>query len=102
LKPLIATSINEKLKLDAAEAEALSPLLWPAPEAKTLDAIVGGDESGEYHRQSEAIVAAWGESGVETRCESIAGANHFTVIAPLADPTSAMCERLRTLVRGVS
>jgi arylformamidase len=98
LAPLIPTSLNEKLGLDEAEAIALSPLAWPAPEGKVLDAVIGGDESSEYLRQSAAIVAAWGENGVETRYEEIAGANHFTVIAPLADPASAMCERLKQLV----
>lgn len=99
LAPLIATSINEKLGLDQAEAEALSPLGWPAPEGKRLDAVVGGDESSEYLRQSAAIVAAWGEDGAETRYEEIAGANHFTVIAGLADASSPMCERLKQLTQ---
>lgn len=97
LAPLIPTSINAKLGLDEAEAEALSPLFWPAPEGKTLDAVVGSDESSEFLRQSAAIVAAWGEEGVNTRYEEINGANHFTVIAPLADANSAMCERLKQL-----
>lgn len=97
LAPLIPTSINGALRLGAEEAEALSPLFWPAPEGKTLDAVVGGEESSEYLRQSAAIVAAWGEDGAATRYEEIAGANHFTVIAPLADATSAMCERIAQL-----
>jgi arylformamidase len=97
LAPLIPTSLNEKLGLDEAEAEALSPLFWPAPEGKTLDAVVGADESSEFLRQSAAIVAAWGESGVNTRYEEIEAANHFTIIAPLVDPSSAMCERLKQL-----
>lgn len=98
LAPLIATSLNEKLGLDEAEAASLSPLLWPAPEGKSLDAIVGGNESSEYHRQSAAIVTAWGEEGVTTRYEEADGANHFTVIDPLSDPNSTMCERLKQLV----
>ncbi len=98
LAPLIATSLNEKLLLDDPEAASLSPLLWPAPEGKTLDAIVGGDESREYLRQSAAIVAAWGEAGVHTHYEEIEGANHFTAIDPLSDPNSTMCERLKLLV----
>jgi arylformamidase len=97
LAPLIPTSINDKLRLDEAEAEALSPLFWPAPEGKTLDAVVGGDESSEFLRQSGAIVRAWGEQGVATRYEEIANANHFTVIAPLSDPNSQMCARLHHL-----
>jgi arylformamidase len=99
LAPLIPTSLNAALRLDAAEAENLSPLCWPAPEGKTLDAIVGEDESGEFLRQSAAIVAAWGAAGVNTRYEEIAGANHFTVIAPLADANSAMCARLHEIAR---
>jgi arylformamidase len=76
----------------------LSPLVWPAPDGKTLDAVVGGNESSEYLRQSAEIVAIWGERGVATRYEEIEGANHFTVIDPLTDLNSAMCERLKQLV----
>ncbi len=99
LKPLVPTSLNGALRLDNDEAEALSPLTWPAPEGKTLDAVVGGAESSEYLRQSASIVEAWGADGVDTRYEAIAGANHFTVIAPLADANSAMCARILDLVR---
>jgi arylformamidase len=101
LAPLIATSINEKLSLDADEAEALSPLFWPAPEGKMLDAVVGADESSEFLRQSAEIVRVWGEDGAETRYEEIEAANHFTIIAPLTDPRSAMCERLKQLADRV-
>lgn len=101
LAPLIPTSLNGALRLDADEAEAWSPLSWPAPEDKTLDAIVGGDESREFLRQSQAIVEAWGAEGVETRYEALADLNHFTVITPLADASSAMCERLLAMVRAV-
>jgi len=97
LAPLIATSINEKLQLGADEAEALSPIFWPAPEGKILDAVVGADESSEFLRQSATIVVTWGEDGVETRYEEVVGANHFTIIAALADPGSAMCERVKQL-----
>jgi arylformamidase len=99
LAPLIPTTLNGALRLDGEEAEALSPLFWPAPEGKTLDAVVGDAESSEFLRQSAAIVTAWGEEGVTARYEEIEGANHFTVIAPLTDPASAMCERLAQLVK---
>ncbi len=100
LAPLIPTSLNGALRLDQAEAESLSPLLWPAPEGKVLDAVVGGAESGEFLRQSANIVRAWGEDGVETRYEEVEAANHFTVIAPLTDPNSAMVERIVQLARS--
>jgi len=99
LAPLVPTSLNVALRLDDAEAEAQSPLIWPAPAGKALDAVVGADESSEYLRQSAAIVAAWGADGVTTRYQAIAGANHFTIIAPLADAGSAMCARIFELVK---
>jgi arylformamidase len=63
----------------------------------SLDAVVGENESAEYFRQSRTIVELWGAAGIETRLGSVAGANHFTAIAPLADPDSAMVLRLREL-----
>src|SRR5262249_38424203 len=97
LRPLVPTSINGALKLNDEEADNLSPLLWPAPEGKMLDAVVGGAESSEYHRQSRVMADTWGADGVITRYEEIAGANHFTVIAPLTNPDSSMCARLKEL-----
>ena len=74
------------------------PLALIIRDDPELDAIVGADESSEYLRQSAAIVTAWGEEGVTTRYEEADGANHFTVIDPLSDPNSTMCERLKQLV----
>ena len=86
LKPLVQTSINTALGMDDAEAELQSPLTWQAPAGLRFDAVVGGDESPEYLRQSRTIAERWGIAGVNTRYEAVPGENHFTVIAPLADP----------------
>jgi arylformamidase len=99
LEPLVSTSINGALGLDAAEARRLSPALWPAPKGGVLDAVVGGAESDEYHRQSRLIAERWG-AGLATRFEAVPDANHFTVIAPLADADSAMVARVVELARG--
>ncbi len=97
LRPLVNTSINTALKLDEASAHAVSPLFWRAPSRGALDAVVGGDESAEYLRQSRSIVDAWSAAGIATRFAPISGANHFTAIAPLADPNSQMTLRLKQL-----
>jgi arylformamidase len=98
LTPLIGITINQDLRLDAAEARSVSPLFWPAPQGTTLDAAVGALESSEFLRQSRSIVDAWGKAGVATRYGAIAGQNHFTVIDGLTDPNSAMVARLVELV----
>ncbi len=97
LEPLVGTSINKALGLDAAAARAASPLFWTPPATGSLDAVVGAEESAEYLRQSRAIVERWGAAGVATRFGTIPSANHFTAIAPLADPASALVLRLKTL-----
>jgi len=59
--------------------------------------VVGGNESAEYFRQSQTMVERWGEAGMTTRFGVVSEANHFTAIAPLADPNSPMVQRLREL-----
>jgi arylformamidase len=97
LLPLVPTSINKALDLDEASARAASPLFWQPPAHGSLDAVVGEAESAEYHRQSRSIVGAWGEAGIATQFGTVPAANHFTAIAPLADPASPMTLRLKEL-----
>ena len=97
LGPLVATSINGALQLDDASARAASPLFWKPPSRGSLDAVVGENESAEYFRQSRTIVEHWGAAGLATRFGVVPAANHFTAIAPLADPGSPMVARLKQL-----
>ena len=97
LGPLVGTSINGAMRLDHATARAASPLFWTVPARGSLDAVVGESESAEYFRQSRTIVDLWGAAGVATRFGFIPAANHFTAIAPLADPASPMVLRLLQL-----
>ena len=97
LGPLVETSINNALYLDDATAWAASPLFWKAPGRGSLDAVVGENESAEYFRQSRTIVDRWGTAGVATRFGTVPNANHFTAIAPLADPNSPMVLRVKEL-----
>lgn len=97
LTPLIGISMNSDLRLDEEGARRVSPQFWPVPKGRVLDAIVGANESSEFLRQSTAIVETWRASGARTRYEAVAGANHFTIIDPLADPDSAMVDRLAEL-----
>jgi arylformamidase len=89
LRPLIPIAVNATLKLDDAEARCASPLLWATPTG-VFEAWVGEAESGEFLRQSRTLVAAWLGGGVDARYRESPGTDHFTVIAPLAQPDSAI------------
>jgi arylformamidase len=88
------------LRLDAEEARRVSPLFWPVPPGRVLDAAVGDLETSEFKRQSRAMAEAWRKEAAETRYQEFPG-NHFTVIDALPDPASAMVARVAELARRV-
>jgi len=97
LTPLVGVPMAQDLRLDANDVRHVSPLFWPAPAGRVFDAVVGGQESSEFLRQSRTVAETWGKAGTHTRYEAIAGTNHFTVIDALADPKSPMVGRLAEL-----
>jgi arylformamidase len=100
LAPLIATSINDAVGLDRQSAEAASPLLWPAPpKGCAMVAAVGGEESGEFHRQARIIAQAWARAGLKAEYLPVPATNHFTVVDELTKPGSVLRERVLALTR---
>jgi arylformamidase len=99
LAPLTKVSQNADLRLTEETAHEVSPIYWRVPAGRTLDAVVGALESNEFLRQSRIIVEAWRQGMAQTRYEEIAGANHFTVVDPLKDKSSAMTKRVVELAK---
>jgi arylformamidase len=96
LEPLLPTTIAVPLRLTPAEARRLSPRYLPRPTAaRQLLAAVGGAESDEFLRQTRDFAAAWGGSW-----ETVSGANHFTVLEPLADPAHPLVARAAAMAAG--
>jgi arylformamidase len=93
LEPLLATSVAEGLNLTPQAARMLSPRYMASP-GRPLHCLVGAAESSEYLRQSRDMAAAWGGS-----FEAAPGADHFTVIAAMADPASGLAGRVELLAR---
>jgi arylformamidase len=96
LEPLLPTTIATALRLTPAEAHALSPRFLPPPGG-TLHAVVGAAESAEYLRQTRDFAAAWGGTW-----EALPGLNHFTVLAPLAEPDSPLARRATAMALAVA
>lgn len=97
LSPLIETSVNNALALGSNEASAVSPIKWPRPDAGRYCAVVGGEDSDEYPRQSRSLVETWSGPNLRGALNVQSEANHFTVINPLADPGSALTATLAGL-----
>lgn len=93
-----APFLQADLRLDAAAVRRLSPVHFPPPSTpQTLFALVGEQESEEYHRQNRLIRDAWGARAVPV-CEALPGCNHFTVLHDLADPQGRAHQLARQLL----
>ena len=89
LDPLMrAPYLQTDLRLTADAVRRLSPSRYPAPVGR-LNAVCGGDESEEFLRQLRLIRKVWGQAAVPV-CETLPGANHFTVLDHLVDPKSRL------------
>ena len=97
LTPLIATTVNETLRLDDATAVTASPAFWPVSAEAVLNLWVGETEASEYFRQSHDIAERWRARGARTSVRIVPAANHFTAPAPLAEPASPMTRDLISL-----
>jgi arylformamidase len=97
LEVLTHLESNVDFKLDADGARRISPLFWPVEAGREFDAVVGGAESSEFIRHSKTIAEEWAKHDVKTRYEEIPGANHFSILDPMTDASSAMVMRIAAL-----
>ncbi|MBL8584278.1 MAG: alpha/beta hydrolase [Rhizobiaceae bacterium] len=86
--PLLHTSVNAALALDAARAAAISPISRPPRRGCRLVALVGGDETAAFTAQSESYVRHWRDGGEVAELVSLGGRNHYTVLCDLLEERS--------------
>ena len=91
LEPLIGTTINDAVGLDAEAARADSPLLHPVDGFPPTVVAWGDDETDEFKRQSRALVDRLTRADTPTAEIEVAGRNHFDVVF---DIVPALVDRL--------
>ena len=100
LEPIRLNYLNEKLGLDAAEAQRNSPMLHLPAHAAPLVVTVGLGELPELIRQSEEFAAAWRKRGLPGEYLPLAGHDHFSILDELAQPEGKLVAALTTLARA--
>ena len=97
LRPMMATAMNETLKIDREEADGESPALLEPMAGARIACWVGAAERSEFVRQNALLANAWTGLGAETLTVEEPDRHHFNVIDGLADPDHALT---RTLLTG--
>jgi arylformamidase len=97
LRPLMATKMNESLRIDWDEAMTESPALLAPRPGQSVIAWVGADERPEFIRQSRLLEIMW--RGFDARMTMVeeAGRHHFNVLDGLSEPRHALT---RALIAG--
>jgi len=95
LEPIRLCYLNEKLRLDEAEARRNSPLLLDKTN-KELLITYGTAELPELQRQSKEYAARF-----DHRLLPLEGHDHFTILEELASPGGALTTAVRTLADGL-
>lgn len=83
-EPLLATTLNAKLRLDNETALRANVSRRVTPGAPPGLWMVGADETASFAMQNATMHAAWSQAGNTSRCSTVAGADHFTVLDSVA------------------
>jgi arylformamidase len=94
LRPLMKTTMNETLKIAAAEALAESPALLEPLANTRITCWVGAAERAEFVRQNALLANVWCGLGAATAEIVEANRHHFNVIEGLTDPRSPLTTAL--------
>lgn len=98
LAPLLATSINDDLRLDAQEAARLSLHHAEAQVPAAIVVAMGGAETEGFRQQSRHMLEPW--AGRRPTFLTIAGANHFDILDNLATPGAPLHDAALALLEG--
>jgi arylformamidase len=95
LEPIRLCYLNDVLALSPEAAQRNSPVLLKPRGRAALALTVGADEGPEYHRQQDDLAAAWRAHGAPVDIVDAPGFDHFSIIAQLERPDSALARMIR-------
>lgn len=98
LSPLVDTSLNVKLGLDAASARANSPLHRVVGGLPPALFVVGSDETPAFLEQCRHIHEAWQSAGNRSAMDVPPEADHFSLLQQFASPDSALFGKVSQLL----
>ena len=102
LEPVRLTEIlNTNIRMNAAEAEAESPLINHPPSTNASQlVIVGGNETEEFHRQAHMYVDAFASDDRAIEMYIVPNSDHFDELNVMAERTSPVFSKTLRILRS--
>lgn len=100
VEPLIQTSMNADLRLNAATARPLNLLKAPLLSRAKLVLAVGADEPGEFQRQTTDMAEHWKELAPDVMV--IPATNHYTIVDRLSEPGGPVHQKVLDFLEAPS
>ena len=98
LEPLRFTSLNDNVRMDAAEAEAESPINHPPVTDAPQLMVTGGRETAEFQRQADMYVEAFATASRPIERYVVPDCDHFDELNALADDGSPFFRKSLALI----
>jgi len=96
LQPLLDTTLNTRLKLEADSAKACSPTHRVRPGAAPALFVWGDTETPAFHTQSQDMARLWQLQGNVAQCSAVAQADHFSVLECVTTPDGLVARTLQS------
>lgn len=98
LDPLRFTNVNVEAKLDASTAAKMSPALLAHDSPRDALLLVGQDETDGFKAQTTTYAARLRRAGGRVIELEPAGLNHFTILAPIAQPGAELHQQVSAFI----
>ncbi len=100
LEPLLYTSINNALNMDAAEAAAQSPMRHPPQPGGPMLIVCGGAETEYLKRQSDDYACRYAAADLPIERYDVPGCDHFDVLNALVQEDSVFFGKVHNLINA--
>jgi arylformamidase len=101
LEPIRHSYLNVKLKLDEATSRRNSPVMQAGGPMKPLSLVAGAAELPLLRKETADFAGHRARYGLPVTYEEIPGANHFTIMNELMQPTGRITTLIRQLVERI-
>jgi arylformamidase len=102
LEPVLSITVNEEIRLEPHQVDAMSPMRHPPVSSVPLSVIVGGKETESWIGQSESFADVCRARGSQCSYQVLDGHHHYSIMTLLEGPDSPLAKAIAHAARPPS